>query len=177
MRQITGIAVLLAMLLAVGGCDSLTTSFDTTLRTTIQAPVEQTGEVKDGLKDATLYPFSVTHVLDVQDNDRIKDYIDRIKEIEVKSVKCTFTGIPSGETVTELDISFQPVNVKVSLANLSNGDVVTLDLTHDLLNTISTHLTDNKKITVVISGKATYAPMVLSTLIELPVKVTAGVLN
>lgn len=177
MRKIMGVAVLLAMLLAVSGCDSLTTNFDTTLRTTIQAPVEQTGEVKDGLKDVTLYPFSVMHVLDVQDNDRIKDYLDRIREIEVKSVKCTFTGIPSGETVTELNIAFQPVNVTVSLANLSNGDVVTLDLSHDLLNSISTHLTDNKKITIVISGKATYAPMVLNTLVEVPVKVTAGVLD
>ncbi len=177
MRQISAFAVLLTMLLAISGCDALTTSFDTTLSTTVQATVEQPEEVKSGLKEVTLYPFSETHVLDVQDNDKIKDYIDRIREIEIKSVECTFTGIPSGETVAELDVAFQPVNISVSLASLSNGDVVTLDLSHDLLNSISTHLTDNKKITIVISGKATYAPMVLSTLLEIPVKVTAGILD
>lgn len=177
MKKLRILAVVLTGLLIPGSCSLITTDFDTNLRITILADVEKPPEKKSGLKDAATYPFSATEVLDIKDNSKINDYIDRLKEIEVQSIKCTFSGIPAGETITEFNISFSPVGINITLENITSGASVTLDVSPQLLDNISKQLTDNQPITINISGQSTYAPMVLSTLIDIPVAVTARVLD
>ena len=177
MKKIRTLAMVLIALIILGSCDKITTDFDTSLRTTILADVEQPSEVKSTLKDATTYPFNASQKLDIKDNSKINDYIDRLKEINVKSISCTFTGIPSGETITELNISIQSVALNLTLENLENGVSVTLDVSNQLLNAISNELTDKHETTIRISGESTYAPMTLSTLMDFQVSVTARVLD
>ena len=162
--------------LILSGCESITTDFDTNLKATILADIITPAE-KSSLKGVTTYPFSSTKVLDIKENSKITEYIDRLKEINVKSVNCTFSGIPEGETITEMNISVQSVALDVSLENLVNGMSVTLDVSPNILNALSLELTDNQQITIMVSGKSTFAPMVLNTLMDMPVTVTATVLE
>ncbi len=169
--------MLLTTLIILGSCDSITTNFETNLTTTILADVQLPEDVKSTLKDFNTYPFHASQTLDIKDNSTINDYIDRLKEINVKSITATFTGIPPGEKITELNVSIQSVALDLNLENLENGVVVELDVSHQLLNSISNELTDNHGITIDISGASTYAPMTLSTLMDFQVAVTARVLD
>ena len=177
MKKLRILGMLLVVLIILGGCDSITTDFDTNLRTTILADVQLPAEVKSTLKDVTTYSFNASQKLDIKDNSKINDYIDRLKEINVQSITCTFTGIPSGETITELNISIQSVALDLALENLENGISVTLDVSNHLLNAISNELTDKHEITISVSGESTHAPMTLSTLMDFQVSVTARVLD
>ena len=177
MRKMKTLAMVLVALIILGSCDKITTDFDTSLKTTILADVQLPAEVKSTLKDVTTYPFNASQKLDVKDNSKINDYIDRLKEINVQSITATFTGIPSGETITDLNISIQSVALDLTLENLENGVSVTLDVSNHLLNAISNELTDNHEITISISGESTYAPMTLRTLMDFQVSVTARVLD
>lgn len=177
MKKITAFTVVLAGLLIVNSCDSLTTSFDTNLSTTILVDVEQPQEGKSGLKDAHTYPFSATKTLSIKDNSQINDYIDRLREINVNIVTATFTGIPSGETITELAITIESVDLNVTLEDLVNGVSVTLDISPQLLDDLSEELLDAQQITIGVSGYSTFAPMILSTLMDFEVTVTANVLD
>ena len=177
MRKIKTLAMVLVALIIMGSCDRITTDFDTNLKTTILADVQLPAEVKSTLKDVTTYPFSASQKLDVKDNSRINDYIDRLKEINVQSITATFTGIPPGETITELNISIQSVALDLTLENLENGVSVTLDVSNHLLNAVSNELTDKHETNIIISGESTHAPMKLSTLMDFQVSVTARVLD
>lgn len=170
------LAMVIMGVLILSGCESITTDFDTNLKTTILADIKVPSE-KSSLKDVTTYPFSATKVLDIKENSRINEYIDRLKEINVKSVTCTFSGIPEGEAITELNISVQSVALDVTLEDLVNGVSVTLDISPNILNSLSLELTDNQQITIMISGESTFAPMVLNTLMDMPVTVTATVME
>ncbi len=177
MKKIRILGMLLLALIILGSCDRITTNFDTNLTTTILADVQLPADVKSTLKDLTTYPFSASEKLDVRDNSKVNDYIDRLKEINVQSITATFTGIPTGETINELNISIQSVALDLTLDNLENGLSVTLDVSPNLLNAISNELTDKHEITINISGESTYAPMTLSTLMDFQVSVTAKVLD
>jgi hypothetical protein len=174
MKQIITLLAGAAILLAINGCDSVTTDFDTNLNKTILAEV---AEVKSGTKDAVTYPFNATDVLDIRDNSKINDYFDRLKEINVNSIACTFTGIPSGETVTELTISIPSAGLGITLTDLDNATQVTLDVSPQILDAISKRLIETHEITIGISGRSTYAPMTLSTLMSFAVTVKARVLD
>ncbi len=174
MKQMLFFLVGAAVLLAINGCDAITTDFDTNLNKTILAEV---AEVKSGTKDAVTYPFNTTDVLDIRDNSKINDYFDRLKEINVNSITCTFTGIPSGETVAELTISIPSAGLEVKLTDIDNATQVTLDVTPQILDAVSKRLIETHEITIGISGRSTYAPMTLSTLMNFAVTVKARVLD
>ena len=174
MKQIIISLVSAAFLLAINGCDAITTDFDTNLNKTILAEV---AEVKSGTKDAVTYPFNATETLNIRDNSKINDYIDRLKSINVNSITCTFTGIPSGETVTELNISIPSAGMEITLTDIDNATQLTLDVSPQLLDAISKRLIDTHEITIEISGMSTYAPMTLSTLMNFAVTVKARVLD
>ncbi len=176
MKTIITLAVVMTGMLILSGCESITTDFDTNLTTTILAEIKVPAE-KSSLKDVTTYPFTATKVLDIKENSRINEYIDRLKEINVKSITFTFSGIPAGETITELNISVQSVALDVTLEDLVNGVSVTLDVSPNILNSLSLELTDNQQITIIVSGESTFAPMVLNTLMDMPVTVTATVIK
>lgn len=174
MKQMITLTVVLVGLLILNSCDSVTTSFDTNLKTTISADIE---DVNSGVKETTTYPFNATETLKIKDNSRINEYIDRLKEINVNSVTSTFTGIPVGETITELNISVESVALDLTLEDIDNGLSVELDVSHQLLNDISEELIDKHEITIYISGQSTFAPMELSILMDFAVTVTASVLE
>jgi hypothetical protein len=176
MRRISILLVFAPALFFIKGCDKITTDFDTNLNKTIRADVVAP-QAKSGTMDVVTYPFNVTDVLEIKDNSKINDYIDRLKEINVKSVTVTFTGIPAGQTITELGISMPSVGLAINLFDIENNSQVTLDVNPEYLNAISKRLLDTHEITIEISGRSTYAPMTLSTLMSFAVTVKAKVLD
>jgi hypothetical protein len=175
MKHIYTIAVVLTGLFLFSSCDE-TIDFDTNLETTILADVvEQTA--KSSLKEAVTYPFSASKELDVTENSKVNDYIDRLNEITINSITCTFSGIPEGQKVTALTISIEAASLIITLEDIADGNSVTLDISPQLLNTVSELITDNHKITIDVSGFSTYAPMTLSTLVSAAATVSAKVVN
>lgn len=177
MKKIFALTIVLAGLLTFISCDSITTSFDTDLSTTVLADVAPVKSGEAGIKETGPHPFSATKVLKIDDNSQIKDYFDRLKEINVKNITATFTGIPSGESITTLNLTIQSAGIDIALDNIVNGASVTLEVSPQLLDALSAKLLEDKEVTVGVSGNSTFAPMVLSTLVEFAVTVKAGLLD
>ena len=176
MKKLMISAFAITGIIVICSCDSITTDFDTNLNKTIVSEIEQP-QAKALTKNQTTYPFSSADVLDIRDNSKINDYIDRLKEIDVKSITCTFTGIPEGESITELNISLGTTGLEVNLSDITNQTQITLDVSHQFLNDISTQLVDNHELIIAISGESTFAPMTLNTFMSFAVTVTARVLD
>jgi hypothetical protein len=176
MRRTIFFLALAPVLIIINGCDKFTTDFDTNLNKTIQADVVAT-QAKSGILEVVTFPFNATDVLEIKDNSKINDYIDRLKEINVNSITATFTGIPAGQTISELSISMPSVGVVINLTGIENNSQVTLDVNQEYLNAISGRLLDTHEITIEISGRSTYAPMTLSTLMSFAVTVKAKVID
>jgi hypothetical protein len=177
MKYIKSLTVLLMSLLIFNSCESTTVDFDTNLKTTIVAEVDAPQTVAIELKATAGYPFSASQKLHIQDNSKVNDYIDRLKEMNVKSITATFTGIEEGETLTELNISIESVALDVTLQNVTEGQSITLDVSATVLNAISDLLIEEKEITISISGYSTFAPMTFNTLMDFAVTISAKVLD
>jgi hypothetical protein len=175
MKHFFTIAVVLTGFFLLTSCDE-TVEFDTNLETTILADVEAP-TAKSSLKGAVTYPFSALEDLDLTENSKVNDYIDRLNEVNVKSITCTFSGIPEGEIITVITISVEAAGLAVTLEDIANDNSVTLDISPELLNTVSELITDNHKITIGVSGFSTYAPMTLTTVVSASASVSAKVVN
>jgi hypothetical protein len=177
MKQIFTIAVVLTGFFLLTSCDE-TIEFDTNLETTILADVDDnTSGTKSSLKESVSYPFSAEAELDITDNSEVNDYIDRLNEIKVKSITCTFSGIPEGESIITVTISVEGAGLAITLEDIADGDSVTLDISPELLNTVSELITDNHEIIISVSGASTYAPMTLSTLVSASASVSAMIIQ
>ncbi len=137
-------------------------SLDVDVKTTFKKTI--TTDIQSDLKNGLLsdIPFYNIDTLDITDNEKLKENIDRFKDLEINKINCKLTGIPENESITELNILIPEAYISVTLNNVSeNNNTVELDITPELLNTLATFLYANYKVTIQVSGFSTYAPMQL----------------
>jgi len=146
--------------------DMLSTDFDATFDTRMQIDIVET--------KSTVYPFSSTSILNIEDEQEVKKNIDRIKKLNITQIDCTLTGIPEGETITEMNIKVEEANLLFSLSNLTQNHKFTLPVQAEFLNALSSYLLTNKKTSITVSGNSTYAPMTLGVKLEYISKITAS---
>jgi hypothetical protein len=177
MKKAFLLSMMAAATLLFNACESDTIDFDTNLKTTILSEISQPAQTAPELKVASLYPFTTSKTLSLSDNKDVEKYLNKLKDINVKSIKCSFSGIPEGQSISDLTISVPEANVTINVPTLTNNTVLTLNVTKEQLTAISNKLLDELEITIVVSGKSTYAPMTLSSALDFATSIKAKVLD
>lgn len=168
MKKFITLFTILSFVIVLSSCeDGLTLKFDTNFR------LEMTIDVEDVKSDT--YLFANTEVLNVEDEEEIEEYLNRIKEIEVTEVECRLRRIPSGAEIKTLNISVEEVGINITLENITEDYTLILPITPELLDALSQYVYNNMTITVKVSGESSYAPMDFDVNFLFKSKVTASV--
>jgi hypothetical protein len=155
MKKFITITLIIGLLLTLNACeDLLTFKFDTNFRVNMNIDVDD-----DGKSDT--FPFTNTELLNIEDDEEVAEQIEMIKGLEITEIECTITGIPSGESIPELNVVVEEIDLTVTLTNVTEDYTLVLPISDELLNVLSTYLFENHQTTITVSGESTYAPMVL----------------
>lgn len=166
--------LLVAALALFSSCDEsvLDQKIETTFSKTLVADVTDPGT------KSTLYSFSVTDTLGLEENSELESYLDLIKDIALKSGSCTLAGIPVDETIEELTISVAKTNLSVTLTKLKdNNSKISLSISDADIAAASSLLKTEQMLIITVSGKTTSAPMILSVILDFDGTVTASPLK
>lgn len=156
-----------AVFLLFQSCDDLLdVNFDAEFSTNMNIDVAETKA--DG------YAFSESRTLNITDDDEVEKYIDRIKDLEITEIECSLTGIPAGESLPELSVKVDELNMQVDMTNITENSIFVLPVNDALLNSLGNYLQDNHQTTITVFGTSTYAPMVLGVKLTFKSKVTAS---
>lgn len=172
--------LLLLSVLLLTGCDWFKSLDDVTFSTdlTMNIPVVVTGEKSINLiKGEIAVAFSSSEVLDLADNADIEPYLDKIKEIDLKSLVVTVTGLNAGQTINTISLSVTGVGTICTQTNISStNNSFTPVIAEGLLNQAATKLKNDKKITVTVSGDVS-GPMAFSVGLVFDTDITANALD
>jgi hypothetical protein len=165
MKRLSVLAIaLLTGAFILNSCEDMDVNVETSFKKQITVDVEETGKQ---VNSDSYFPFSETDILDISDNEAVEENIDSFKDLEVRSVTCKLTGIPDGESISELTITIPEALISVTLTNINeNNNAITLDISNDLLNALENFLFENHSITIQVNGGSTYAPMQLGVELE-----------
>ncbi|MBN2166471.1 MAG: hypothetical protein JW717_09365 [Marinilabiliaceae bacterium] len=173
MKKLLLIPFAMLMLLCIG-CDDLTTNIDTNLVANMSVDIQKP---QLALKTAGYY-FTVSDTIDLKDNKDLEGYLESIKEVDIKSIKCKLRGIHTGEAISELNIELLETGLSTTLYNISDNDVEQLlNVAQELLKSASDYIMREKRLVIRVSGTSTYAPMTLYITLDHEVVITASVLD
>jgi hypothetical protein len=119
------------------------------------------------------YPFSESKTLNIEDEEEVMEYIENIKEIDIVEIECTLTGIPTGETISELNIIIEQIGLTIPLVDLTENSTFILPVSPELLDAFSLYLYNNHQTTVNVTGISSYAPMTLGVKLLIKSNITA----
>lgn len=142
-------------------CDKIeeanTITFDETLSLDIPVTVTETSAI--ALKSTAEHTFSVTKTASLSDITEIKDYLSKIKEIEVTNLDVVFSGLSSDEKIIKIDFFVSGVNVAVAtIENISSSNN-TFTVPKAQLVAAGTLLSSTKAVSITVSGTTSKAPM------------------
>jgi len=167
MKNLTKFSLIAGILFLVSSCDDLLTAdFDATFTTNMNIDVAETKA--DG------YSFSDTKVLSIKEDAEVEKHINKIKKLKVTQVDCTLTGIPAGQSITELNVKVDELNLTVTVNNLVENTTFSLPVTDALLDALSDYLKTNHQSTITVFGTSSYAPMTLGVKLTFHSRVSAG---
>ena len=155
MKRIITVLTIVGLLFTFSSCeDALTFKFDSNFKVNMDV------DIKNNAKSNT-YPFTHTSILNIEDDKDVADQIEEIKDLQVTQIECTITGIPTGESIPELNVMVENINLTVTLTNVTENHTLTLTVSDELLDALGNYLFENHQTNITVSGESTYAPMVL----------------
>jgi hypothetical protein len=163
-KIILNLSVLLVIAMFFSCEEGLTVDVNTTLTKTITANIEENLKSSDTL---LIYPFYESDTLDISENEKIQENMDKFKELEISQITCELTGIPDNEEITEINILIPEANINCTLMAINNSNnSVTLQVTDELLYILGDFLFENHQASIIISGFSSYAPMQLGVKLD-----------
>lgn len=183
MKTRISFALALILILTTGSCqkikDALTMKVDAEI--TVDLPVTIGGEP---LKSVGLYPFTTSETLDLESNETVQQYKDRIRGYEVTGVTGTISGLATDFSLTlataTLSISSPGFTTQEwSFTNLviTNGTSVTFDNEGDKWGTVNEMLFEGNEITVTFSGSSNVPSVNYTLRLLIEVAIEAGILG
>ncbi|WP_372752630.1 hypothetical protein [Labilibaculum sp.] len=109
------------------------------------------------IKADEAYAFSETINLNLSDIDDIKDYLNKLEDVDVTSVNCEITGLSGGEIQT-LIISVPDLNFEFEFTEVSENQSLFVNFTAVQLDAIADALLKNKTLKITISGTVSEQP-------------------
>lgn len=143
-------------------CDKIkeatTEDFYTTLK--IEIPVEVADTASTAKSTTAGYSFTVTQTESLENNDKVKDYLDLLKSIEVTDVDFEFRGLAGDQVIGAINLSIENVGVIASFENVSASNMTFHpEINSSVLIQIANELYFSKKITMTATGISNAAPM------------------
>ncbi len=170
-----------ATLLLLAGCslikDAAEVTISAQLSTTMQITVSGSKSAEITAETNALN-FSKSQVLYLKDNTELEPYLDKIREVEIKSVMVDIYGLNEGQVVTNLSLDVDGVGTIATIT----GDVTNMNAAYppviDQAKLVSAGKTlkKDKKITLVVHGAAN-GPLSFNINLAFPVDVVAGALD
>jgi len=176
----TKITLFLVIALLFTGCDWFKDLDDVTIDTdlTLDIPVVVAG-VKSAsvITDESGVNFSASQDLNLEDNQDIEPYLQKIKKIDLKSLVVTVRGLQAGQTINTISLAVTGVGTICTHTNItSTTNEFTPMIVENMLDQAAAKLKSDKKITVTVSGNAS-EPMTFTVGLNFAASITANALD
>ena len=175
----TSLFIVVLAVLAFSSCDLATVNIATDFTKSITAVSDYpASEAVVSLKSAIVDPtYFESDTIDLTDNADLEEYKEKIKEVDVHTVSCTFSGIPTGDTIKSFTISVENTELSETLNNIAvNGTKEELSIATAILTAVGEELMDQEKIVINVSG-TTSVPLTFTVEIAFDSEVKAGALS
>jgi len=152
---------LTAILIGFTSCDSvddLKTKDFNDIELSSQTLITVTEPENQSVKMDEDYSFTKEVNLDFNDISELKDYLNKLEDVDVNSVTCKLTNVTGGEVIS-LQISVPDLNYEVEIPSVVPNQDLSVNFTTEQLNTISNELLQYKKLKVIISGTVSDRPL------------------
>lgn len=176
----TKMTFLFSALLLLAACGLIEDAAEVTINTELTSLMQIT---VTGAKSAELTPeinalnFSKSQVLSLSENEDLVPYLDKIREIDIKSVSVDIYGLAPGQIINTLSVDVEGVGKIATITNITSVNVAyTPTINMAKLAEAAKKLKNDKKITLVVYGDANM-PMSFNIQMMFPVDVVAGALD
>jgi len=176
----TKMTLLLVTVLLFTGCDWLKDLGEITISTdlTLNIPVAVSGtKSADAVAIVPSYNFSSSLDLELGDNEEIEPYLEKIREINIKSLVVTVNGLGVGQTINTISLEVTGVGVICTQTNITSANnTFTPVIDQVKLDEAGAKLKADKKITVTVSGNVS-GPMTFIVGLLFETDIIAGALD
>lgn len=148
--------LLLASVLMLAGCSLIKDAAEVTITTDLTSviPVVVTG-TKSVDAQATAIAFTKSQDLKLEDNVDIEPYLEKIREINMKSLVVTVTGLTAGQVISTVSLDVTGVGTICTQTNItSTTNSFTPMISSAMLEQVGAKLKSDKKITITVHGEA-----------------------
>lgn len=170
--------LLLASVLMLAGCSLIKDAAEVTITTdlTTTIPVVATG-TKSVDVQAAAATFSQSQDLKLADNADIEPYLEKIREINMKSLVVTVNGLTAGQTINSIALDVTGVGNICTQTNITSaGNSFTPVIAAATLEQVGAKLKSDKKITITVHGN-TSGPMTFAVSLVFDTDIVAGALD
>ena len=163
------------------GCDLIKDASKATISTELTAnvPIEVVSSGKKSVNQTEIInviDFTKTQDLTLASNPDIEPYLSKIKSIDLNSLLVTITGLSAGQTINSVALDVTGVGNIFTQTNISmTNNTFTPVITAATLANVATKLTNDKKITLTVSGNAS-GPMTFTVSLNFDATIIAGAL-
>ncbi len=168
--------LLIASALMMTGCSLIKDAAEVTITTdlTTTIPVVVTGGKSTAAPSLT---FSQSQDLELADNADIEPYLEKIREINMKSLVVTVNGLTSGQVINTISLDVTGVGTICTQTNItSTTNSFTPVISSAILEQVGAKLKSDKKITLTVHGNAS-GPMAFGVNLVFDTDIVAGALD
>jgi len=169
-----------ASLFLLAGCGLIKDAAEVTISAQLSALMQVTvSEAKSAeiTAETNASDFSKSQVLYLKDNTELEPYLDKIREIKIKSVMVDIYGLNEGQVVKTLSIDVEGIGTIGTITDITSMNIAYTPVI-DQANLVlaGKKLKSDLKITLVVHGVAN-GPMSFNINMLFPVDVVAGALD
>lgn len=170
--------LLLASVLMLAGCSLIKDAAEVTITTdlTTTIPVVVTGAKSVDIEPISI-AFSQSQDLELAENEDIEPYLEKIREIHMKSLVVTVNGLTSGQSIGTIALDVTGVgNICTQMNITSTGNSFTPSIATGILEQVGAKLKSDRKITFTVHGDAS-GPMAFTVNLVFDTDIVAGALD
>jgi hypothetical protein len=176
----TKITLFFAAVMLLTGCDLFKDAAEITISTNLTADipvVAAPGKSADLISEAGAVNFSGTATLSLADNPDIEDYLEKIREVDLKSVVITVNGLSAGLTINTITVAVTGSGELGTQTNItSDSNSFTPEVNATVYSQTEADLLADHEITITATGNASGA-MTFTVHLNFTTTVVAGALD
>lgn len=151
-----------SLILIIGSCDKIKELLTVSISTTIEGNIPLHGNIplnsKLDITKASAVNYDIKHDISIADNEDLKPYLKKIKEIDINSVQIKFNGLQTDQIIDFISIDVIGVGTLISLTNVTmSNSSFSPNVSNELLKSVSDKLLNNNSITINLKGGANSA--------------------
>lgn len=181
MKKLTTIA--LVLIVTLGGCEKIKNLAEVNIKThfIVSVPVNNSLHKAISVEESLLdVDFSGTATLNLQTNEEISEYMNKLRNIDFESLLITVEGLDAEQEIISASISIANIGTICSVKNITaSNNTVQPEVDRDKLKKAGKKLMDDGQITINISGTSSKPIQATGLRFKLDFKsvVTAGALD